>query len=106
MSLYVEIGLASEDEVDTDAELARVLADLKRVGLVDEHQLVSWHSVVMDPAYVHITKASRKTVEEARRQLSPRGVFTIGRYGGWTYCSIEDNILEARELAELLAPFV
>ena len=26
------------------------------------------------------------------------GVHSIGRYGGWTYCSIEDNIVEARAL--------
>jgi hypothetical protein len=26
-------------------------------------------------------------------------VHVAGRYGGWTYCSIEDNIVEARALA-------
>jgi hypothetical protein len=30
--------------------------------------------------------------------LAARGVHSIGRYGGWTYCSIEDNIVEARAL--------
>jgi hypothetical protein len=29
-------------------------------------------------------------------------VHSIGRYGAWTYCSIEDNIVEARALAERL----
>lgn len=29
-------------------------------------------------------------------------IYSIGRYGSWTYCSKEDNILEARELAEKL----
>jgi hypothetical protein len=31
-----------------------------------------------------------------REVLAKGGVHTIGRYGGWTYCSIEDNIVEAR----------
>jgi hypothetical protein len=31
--------------------------------------------------------------------LATRGVYSIGRYGSWTYCSIEDNIVEARDLA-------
>ena len=44
--------------VDVEAARARVLADLKREGLVTDHQLVADHSVVMDPAYVHITTAS------------------------------------------------
>jgi hypothetical protein len=30
--------------------------------------------------------------------LAEHGVHSIGRYGGWTYCSIEDNIVEARAL--------
>jgi hypothetical protein len=29
-------------------------------------------------------------------------VYSIGRYGGWTYCSIEDNIVEARALVAKL----
>jgi hypothetical protein len=31
--------------------------------------------------------------------MQASGVYAIGRYGGWTYCSIEDNIVEARALA-------
>jgi hypothetical protein len=34
--------------------------------------------------------------------LAERDVYSIGRYGGWTYCSIEDNIVEARALAKQL----
>ena len=33
--------------------------------------------------------------------LAVRGVYTAGRYGSWTYCSIEDNMVEARALADL-----
>ena len=33
-------------------------------------------------------------------ELARADVYSIGRYGGWTYCSIEDNIVEARALAQ------
>ena len=36
----------------------------------------------------------------SRAMLQASGVYSIGRYGGWTYCCIEDNIVEARALAE------
>jgi hypothetical protein len=64
---------------------------------------VSWHSVVLDPAYVHIT--TRSTAEHARLVpiLNAAGVYPAGRYGGWTYCAIEDNIVEARALADRFA---
>ena len=105
MSLYVEIGRRPDEPIDEAVEreaLARVLADLASVGVVEGHELVSHHHVVLDPAYVHITQASIADVAEKKAALEARGVHSIGRYGSWTYCSIEDNILEARALAERL----
>ncbi len=52
----------------------------------------------MDPAYVHITQRSLAEHARLAAQLQERGVWSLGRYGGWTYCSIEDNIVEARAL--------
>jgi protoporphyrinogen oxidase len=77
-----------------------VLEDLAKCGVTDGHELVSWHSVVLDPAYVHITRESNAEVARLKAALATRGVFSIGRYGSWTYCSIEDNIVEARALAD------
>jgi protoporphyrinogen oxidase len=102
MSLYVEIGAGSDARLDVEAERARVLADLTRVGIVDGHELVSWHSVVLDPAYVHVTQRSLAETARLREILAAGGVYSVGRYGRWTYCSIEDNIIETRELARVL----
>jgi protoporphyrinogen oxidase len=98
MSLYVELGFPRGATVDVDSLRARVIADLRAEGLVTDHQLVAHHAVVMDPAYVHITRASNAERDRLRPHLATRGVHSIGRYGGWTYCSIEDNIVEARAL--------
>ena len=98
MSLYVEVGFAKDATVDVAATKARVLADLKKNGVVTTQKLVADHSVVMDPAYVHITQASMAEHTRLSAKLASRGVHAIGRYGGWKYCSIEDNIVEAREL--------
>ena len=100
MSLYVEIGFARDAVVDVAATRKQVLEDLAREGLITDHQLVAEHSVVMDPAYVHITRGSMAERARVAALLAERGVYSIGRYGGWTYCSIEDNIIEARALVE------
>jgi protoporphyrinogen oxidase len=99
MSLYVEVGFARDTAVDVEATRARVLADLRAEGVIQDHQLVAHHAVVMDPAYVHITRASIAEHARLKDILRASGVHSIGRYGGWTYCSIEDNIVEARALA-------
>ena len=103
MSMYVELGRAKDAVIeppDVEAARERVLADLKRCGVVTDHELVAHHHVVLDPAYVHITKESNADVAAKKKVLATRGVYSVGRYGSWTYCSIEDNIVEARELAD------
>ena len=54
----------------------------------------------MDPAYVHINQKGIQSVEKYKKQLAQDNIYSIGRYGSWTYCSIEDNIIEAKCLAE------
>ncbi len=98
LSLYVEVGFARDAHIDVDATRRRVLEDLVREGVVTDQRLVAEHSVVMDPAYVHVTRRSIAEHQRLTALLAARGVHSIGRYGGWTYCSIEDNIVEARAL--------
>jgi protoporphyrinogen oxidase len=98
MSLYVEIGLAHDASFDRAAIRERVLADLRREGICTGQELVASHSVVLDPAYVHISRRSNAEAARCKAELGRADVYSIGRYGAWTYCSIEDNIVEARAL--------
>jgi len=105
LAAYVEIGYPKDAPVDDgviERMRGRVLEDLERAGLVSGHELLSSHAIVMDPAYVHITRRSLEDFAAKKRVLESRGVYSIGRYGGWTYCSIEDNVVEARALADAL----
>ena len=106
MSLYVELGADRHATFDVEAARQRVLADLAAEGIIDGHRLLSWHSVVLDPAYVHITQRSTAEHARVRRTLEAAGVHSVGRYGGWTYCSIEDNLVETRALARALGPLL
>jgi len=103
MSLYVEVGAPAGAAIDMDALRGRVLADLERERIIDGHRLVSSHQTVLDPAYVHITARSLAEHRRLSGDLTAAGVHAVGRYGGWTYCSIEDNIVETRALARRLA---
>ena len=100
LSLYVEVGFPSDATVDADSMRERVLHDLRAEGVITDHRLVAHHSVVMNPAYVHITRDSMAEQARLAALFAAHGVYSIGRYGGWTYCSIEDNIVEARALVD------
>jgi len=98
MSLYVELGYPRNAKVDVAAAREQVLEGLKRESIITTQKLISEHSVLMNPAYVHITSKSISELTRVKAELAKSGVYSIGRYGSWTYCSIEDNIIEARNL--------
>jgi protoporphyrinogen oxidase len=100
LSLYLEVGLPAVGDVDVGAWRAACLDGLARLGLVTDHRLLSSHHVLMDPAYVHLTPAGMAATTTALAQLASCGVHSVGRYGAWTYCSIEDNLLQARDLVD------
>lgn len=104
MSLYVEIGLPQDADIQSEElYLHRVLSDLRRLGIMHQNQrLISYSCVLMDPAYVHINKQGINETKRHKAFLADHHIYSIGRYGSWTYCSIEDNIIEAKQLAELL----
>lgn len=103
MSLYVEIGFGKDQPVgDVDALLQCTLADLQLAGIVTGQQLVAEHHVLMDPAYVHITRRSEQDKQDKFRMLAQNDIYSIGRYGAWKYCSLEDNMHDAFTLADRL----
>lgn len=98
MSIYVEIGYPLEKEININEQFNKTITNLKKVGIIKQHEIVAYNSLVINPGYAHITPESIKYVNWLRKKLKKSNIYTIGRYGGWTYCSIEDCINEARNL--------
>ena len=102
LSVYVEIGYKENEQVDIEKTYERVLNDMKIAGLISNHKVVSACHILMDPAYVHITKEMEFDKAKKMEELAKHHIYSIGRYGSWIYCSIEDNIIEAKLLANKL----
>ena len=100
MSLYVEIGYSKNDKIDIEEQLKITLENLKRVGIIKDNKLVKYNSVIMNPAYVHINTDNMVKLEKAKKELEKNNIYTIGRYGDWTYCSMEDCMISAKELVQ------
>lgn len=104
LSMYVEIGYNKDAEI-TDEEINKqlklTLENLHKQNIIDDDtNLVEYVSIVMNPAYVHINSETDKKVKQYFRELETKNVYSIGRYGGWTYCSMEDSMLMAKDVAE------
>ena len=62
--------------------------------------LEEYISIVMDPAYVHINKKINNKKEKLFKRFEKSSIYNIGRYAQWTYCSMEDCMLSAKNLSE------
>ena len=106
LSMYIEIGYEKKSKISEDdikEQLNLTLQNLKKVGIVeDDNKLVDYSTIVMNPAYVHINSETNKEIKKFEKYLNDNSVYTIGRYGAWTYCSMEDCMISAKELAEKL----
>ena len=106
LSMYIEIGYSKEsiiDESTINKELSLTLDNLKKCKIIDDtFKLVKYESIIMDPAYVHIDTEHDKKVKEIINDLETKNVYSVGRYGSWTYSSMEDAMLQSKELVEKL----
>lgn len=103
LSMYIEIGYHKDDVIDADKQLELTLENLRKLGVIDEDMKLEEHStIIMDPAYVHINTETEKKVQEFKDREAQNNIYTIGRYGAWTYCSMEDCMVAAKKLAEKL----
>ena len=104
LSMYVEIGYGKNDVITDEiieTQLKITLNNLKKFGITDDETILEEYStIIMDPAYVHISTETDKKVREFKEREAKNNIYTIGRYGAWTYCSMEDSMIAAKELAE------
>ena len=104
LSMYIEIGYPKDNVItsdEIDRQLKLTLDNLKKCNIIDDSFVLNaYESIVMDPAYVHIDAKNDLRVREIMKELSNKNVYSIGRYGGWTYCSMEDCMVEAKDLYE------
>lgn len=98
MSLYVEIGYGKNETIDVEEQLKLTLENLEKVGIIKDNKLVEYNCIIMDPGYVHINTENMKQIERIKDDLENNQIYTIGRYGDWTYCSMEDCMISAKEL--------
>lgn len=99
LSIYVEIGYGSEEEVDLEQAKKRTLEDLKKVNIIDEHRLVSSMDYIISPAYVHLTESSKAVSRDIIDKFEKEDIYMLGRYGRWEYSAMDDSIEQAIALA-------
>ena len=99
LSIYVEIWLNKEEKYNEKNILNKTINDLKKAWIIDKHKIEKYKILLMNPAYVHIKNESENFKQRKFKELKKFNIYSIWRYWEWKYCSIEDNIIDAKNLA-------
>lgn len=95
-SVYIEIGYPSDANIDVEYNFKMALHGMKQMGIITNQKVVDWNYVIMDPAYVHI--CNHGEMDKIKKHLEKNNIYVTGRYGAWTYNSMEDCILSAHDV--------
>lgn len=102
LSIYVEIGVDQNTDVEPEKLLDSVLEDLKKVGIINNHKLIEYNHYIINPGYVHLTKEVRKYSKDLMEILKEKNVYMIGRYAKWEYSAMDTSIEQAIELSNMI----
>lgn len=106
-SLYIEVTRRGGQAVDLVPLENQVLRGLRQAGVLKaSDRLLAKVWMPIRCGYVVYDFNRTPAVDRIFKDLSSRGVESIGRYGGWKYSFMEETLLDGKRCAERLAGVV
>jgi protoporphyrinogen oxidase len=97
-SLYVEVARKEGDKKVSNEEILKALKENQIIAPDSEIEHIQ--NLTISPAYVILHKDTEAMLSVLKNNLLEDNIHLLGRYGSWSYSSIEDNILDALQLAK------
>ena len=99
--LWLEATLREGEAFDREKFTEASIEGLIRCGLLQSRdQVVLKHYQKIEYGYVVFNRYRQLHLREILASLEKRGIYSIGRYGGWDYLTMEGAIQAGREAAE------
>lgn len=103
-SFYVEASLDSKATLDKsymNSLTSKVINSLESLGWFNMKDLEVSVQHPLTCAYVHLKLETANIVVNMQEVLSKHNIISTGRYGLWTYCSMEESILMGLKVGDL-----
>ncbi len=104
MSIYAEISYSNNKPIDKEKAISGTIRNLKDIGIIsNENEIEICLPIDIKYGYVVYDENRKWAVQTIKDYLKRFGIHTIGRYGSWKYMSMEDVILEGKDIATSLS---
>jgi len=103
-SLSVEISYLPHFPPSVEETQERTLSALISCGILrDDDEILEKNALMIKHAYVIYDAFRSKQLHRILQFLRSRHIYPIGRYGLWSYSTMEEAILQGRDVAEALS---
>ena len=101
-SLYGELSYLRKPKVPVSNLISNALESTKKLLSFDESEIVTKKIIHIDHAYVFYDFWREKNLPKILARLENSNIFSIGRYGGWKYSSMQEAVLDGKKIAQEL----
>lgn len=103
-SVYAEISYSDTKKLDKQKAITKTIKDLKRLRIIrDERDIEVCLPIDIKYGYVIYDVDRKWAINTIKKYLEGFSIYTIGRYGSWSYMTMEDVILEGKNMADKLS---
>jgi protoporphyrinogen oxidase len=101
--IYTEVSYSSAKSIDKEKIKERIISDLIKVGVINfSSDILTELPLDIKYGYVIFDQERKKRVETIKSFLDSQNIFTLGRFGSWSYQTMEDAILDGKNVAEVI----
>ncbi|MBN1913730.1 MAG: FAD-dependent oxidoreductase [Candidatus Omnitrophica bacterium] len=107
-ALYAEVSYSKQKPIDKKMIVSKIRKDLDEAGILAAKDRVCAEDVNdIEYGYPIYDKNYQRARSEIIEYLRQYDIFTCGRYGSWKYMSMEDALLDGKNVAERqIAPLI
>ena len=99
-SIYVEVAYSANKPIDKNNVISRIKRDLKKAGILPSVDQICLEDINdIEYAYPIYDNNYHKSRGKILKFLAENNIISCGRYGSWRYMSMEDVILDGKDVA-------
>ena len=99
-SLYAEIATLNASKKLVEEKIKESKKQLKKIFNFNESEISAEKNIVISPCYVIYDHWRDKNLNKILKTLESFSIYSVGRYGQWKYSSMQEAILDGKEVVE------
>lgn len=99
-SMYIEVSYLPEKGISEHQAVRKTIDGLKQMGILAENNEIIVKNIInIKYAYVIYDQFRKIKLPVIMKYLEDNNIYSVGRYGAWKYSSMEEGILDGKNIA-------